>query len=122
MVQRNSDIEQDLKAILQTREQMTEKLDLLKRRVRGAVTLTKLKVEHAIDDVKQTAQGVKRTLNPYHQVDQHPWAVMVGVVLFGYVVGQRGRNGSRSQGNGHLFRDTGQFFYDLVRKAVPWRH
>jgi ElaB/YqjD/DUF883 family membrane-anchored ribosome-binding protein len=121
MVQRNSDIEEDLKAILQTRVEMTEKLDLLKRRVRGAVLDTKFQVQHAIDDVKQTAQGVKRTLNPYYQVDQHPWAVMVGVILFGYVVGQRGRNGSRSHGNGHLFRDTGQFFYDLVKKALPWR-
>jgi hypothetical protein len=121
MVQRNSDIEQDLKAILQTREHMTEKLDLLKCRVRGAVEMTKFQVQHAIDDVKQTAQGVKRNLNPYYQVDQHPLVVMAGVILFGYVVGQRGRNGSRSQGNGHLFRDTGQFFYDLVRKAIPWQ-
>ena len=120
MVQRNSDIEQDIKAILQTREAMTEKLGLLQCRIRGAVVQTKLQVQHAIEDVNHTVQGVKRTLNPYYQVDQHPWAVMAGVILFGYVVGQRGRNGSRSQGNGHLFRDTGQFFYDLVRKAIPW--
>lgn len=122
MVQRNSDIEQDLKAILQSRERMTENLVLLKHRVRGAVVQTQSQIQHAFDDVKQTAQGVKRTLNPYHQIDQHPWIVMAGVILFGYVVGQHGRNGSRSQGNGHLFRDTGQFFYDLVRKAVPWQH
>lgn len=121
MVQRTGDIEQDVREILLTRERMTQKIEMLKSRLRGAVRQTKYQVEHAIGDVKQTAEGLKRTLNPYYQLDRHPWAIMAGVIALGYVAGQWRRNGSRARGNGHLFRETGQFFYDLLKKALPRR-
>lgn len=121
MVQRNRDIEQDLKDILQTRERLTEKIELLRTQIRGAARQTQYQLGHAIDEVKQTAEGLKRTLTPSYQLEHHPWAITGGVVLLGYVLSQWGRNGSRSRGNGHLSRETGRSFYDILKKNLPGR-
>ena len=121
MAQRNRDIEQDLREILKTRERMTEKIELLKTQIRGTARQTQYQLGQAIDEVKQTAEGFKRTLNPYYQMEHHPWAIMAGVILLGYVLAQWGRDGSRTRGNGHLTRQTSRSFYDLLRKALPGR-
>jgi ElaB/YqjD/DUF883 family membrane-anchored ribosome-binding protein len=117
VAQRNRDIEQDIRDILQTRERMTEKIELLKTQLRGAARQTQYQLGQAIDEVKQTAEGFKRTLNPYYQIEHHPWAITAGVILLGYVLAQWGRDGSRTRGNGHLTRQTSRSFYDLLRKA-----
>jgi hypothetical protein len=121
VAQRNRDIEQDLKQILKTRERMTEKIELLKTQIRGTARQTQYQLGQAIDEVKQTAEGFKRTLNPYYQIERHPWAITAGVILVGYILAQWGRDGSRTRGNGHLTRQTSRSFYDLLRKALPGR-
>jgi ElaB/YqjD/DUF883 family membrane-anchored ribosome-binding protein len=121
VAQRNRDIEQDIRDILITRERMTEKIELLKAQLRGAARQTQYQLGQAIDEVKQTAEGFKRTLNPYYQIEHHPWAITAGVILLGYVLAQWGRDGSRTRGNGHLTRQTSRSFYDLVRKVLPGR-
>ena len=118
MVQRNRDIDQDLRDILQTREQLTEKIELLKTRLRGAARQTQYQLGHAIGEVKQTAEGLKRTFNPSYQLEQHPWMITGGVALLGYLLAQWGRNGARSRGNGHLYRETGRPFYDRLKKKL----
>ena len=121
MVQRNRDIEQDLRDIAQTRERLTEKIELLRSQIRGAARQTQYQLGHAIDDVRQTAEGLKRTFNPSYQLEHHPWAITAGVALLGYMLAQWGRNGSRTRGNGHLFRETGRSFYDHPKNKLPGR-
>jgi ElaB/YqjD/DUF883 family membrane-anchored ribosome-binding protein len=121
VAQRNRDIEQDLRDIVHTRERMTEKIELLKAQIRGAARQTQYQLGQAIDEVKQTAEGFKRTLNPYYQIEHHPWAITAGVLLLGYVLAQWGRDGSPTRGNGHLTRQTSRSFYDRLRKALAGR-
>jgi len=121
VVQRNRDIEQDVRDILKTRERMTEKIELLTTQIRGAARQTQYQLGQAIDEAKRTAEGFKRTLNPYYQMEHHPWAITAGVILLGYVLAQWGRDGSRTRGNGHLTRQTSRSFYDFLRKALPGR-
>ena len=121
MVQRNRDIEQDLRDITQTRERLTENIELLRDRVRGAARQTQYQLGHAIDEVRQTAEGLKRTLTPSYQLEHHPWAITGGVVLLGYILAQWSRDGSRPRGNGNLSRQTGRSFYELVKNKLPGR-
>jgi hypothetical protein len=66
------DIDDACHAIEDTRVAMTEKLDKLEGRVR------------------ETVDTVKRTLDVPHQVDQHPWLMIGGAMLAGYLLGSWG--------------------------------
>ena len=121
MVQRNRDIEQDLRDIVRTRERLTEKIELLRSQISGAARQTQYQLGHAIEEVRQTAVGLKRTFSPSYQLEHHPWAITGGVVLLGYMLAQWGRNGSRTRGNGDLFRQTGRSFYDLLKRKLSER-
>jgi hypothetical protein len=47
-------------------------------------------VEDIKDAVKESVAGVKRIVDLPSQVDQHPWAMLSGAVLVGYLVGGLG--------------------------------
>jgi ElaB/YqjD/DUF883 family membrane-anchored ribosome-binding protein len=88
--------------IEETRSSLTEKLETLEQEVketvveaRTAVTETvetvKETVENTVEAVKETVQGtvetVKHTFDLPGHVDRHPWAMVGGSLLAGFVVG-----------------------------------
>ena len=54
MVQGNRDVRQDVNDILATREELTEKVELLHGRIRGALWQTKHEIGRSMDEMKQT--------------------------------------------------------------------
>lgn len=88
--------------IARTRSSLTEKLDTLGCGVRQTVqtatsaiveTVETVRdtVESTVDTVKQnvhgTVQSVKETLDVKHQVMQHPWPMIGGAVVAGFLAG-----------------------------------
>jgi len=86
----------------QTRAALSEKLETLETKVVGAVGTTTDTVTQTVHDVgatvRETAQDVRATmhetlssvrdaLDVTHQVKEHPWLMMGGSVLAGYVGG-----------------------------------
>src|SRR5919204_42605 len=59
--------------------------------VRGTVQSAKATVEETIENVRskvqETVQTVKRTFDLPYQVERHPWAMVGGSVLAGYLAG-----------------------------------
>ncbi len=103
------DIRQDIRAI---RALMTEKLEMLEKRVQetvgGAEETVKDIVENVmgtIDDavgkvketvgkvkgtVEDTVEGAKRTYDLTTQMARHPWMMLGGTMLLGYLLGRIG--------------------------------
>ncbi|MCI0455758.1 MAG: hypothetical protein L0Z62_02095 [Gemmataceae bacterium] len=77
--------------IEETRSALTEKLETLEDQVRETVQTAKETVEGTIENVKSSVQGtvqtVKRTFDLRYQVDRHPWAMVGGSLLTGFVLG-----------------------------------
>jgi ElaB/YqjD/DUF883 family membrane-anchored ribosome-binding protein len=77
--------------IEETRSSLTEKLETLEGQIRGTVVEAKETVEDTIENVKSTVQDtvqtVKRTFDIEYQVEHHPWAMLGGSVVAGYLVG-----------------------------------
>jgi len=75
----------------ETRSSLTEKLETLEGQVRGTVQDAKATVEDTIENVKATVQdtvaSVKKTFDLRYQTEQHPWAMVGGSVVAGYVLG-----------------------------------
>jgi len=75
----------------ETRSSLTEKLETLEDQVRGTVEGAKATVEDTIESVKSTVQdtvdSVKRTFDLNYQVEQHPWPMVGGSLLAGFVLG-----------------------------------
>lgn len=71
----------------QTRSSLTEKLETLEGQVRGTAEAAKAKVEHTIQSVKDTVQSVKQTFDLKYQTTQHPWTMVGGATLAGFVAG-----------------------------------
>ena len=78
MDQRRSDIGQDVKDIVQTRNAISQKLEMLEHRFHETVEETKTSVEDMVDRVKDAADDIvvrtKQTFDPTYHVDQRPWA------------------------------------------------
>ncbi|WP_447979567.1 DUF883 family protein [Candidatus Nitrospira bockiana] len=91
MDQRRGDIAQDVRAVMETRNAIGEKLELLERRVQDTVEGAKLSVEEVIDRVKDAADDLldktKQRFDPSYQVQQHPWMMVGGAIVAGYVLG-----------------------------------
>jgi len=100
--------------MLETRTSLTEKLETLEEQVTAKVKDTtesvvetvetvKDAVESTVHTVKDTVQDtvetVKETFNLSHQVEEHPWMMMGGAVVLGYV-GGRLLNSGMGQGYG----------------------
>lgn len=92
-------IRQDIE---QTRESLTDKLEVLEHEVKetiadakdtvtGTIESAKQTVEDITSNVKETVQEtvdtVKRTLDLPRQVDQHPWGMMGGSMMAGFLAG-----------------------------------
>ncbi|WP_447984470.1 DUF883 family protein [Nitrospira sp. Nam74] len=91
MDQRRSDVVQDVKHILETRNAISQKIEMLERRIQETVEGTRSAVEEMVDRVKDVADDfvdrTKQTFDPTYQVHQHPWAMVGGAILVGYVLG-----------------------------------
>lgn len=91
----------------QTRSSLTEKLETLEGQVRGTVQGAKATVEDTISTVRatvhDTVESVKRTFDLKYQVEQHPWPMVGGSVVAGFVVGSLipSREGIVSNGTTH---------------------
>jgi ElaB/YqjD/DUF883 family membrane-anchored ribosome-binding protein len=88
--------------IEETRSSLTEKLETLEQEVKETVSEAKTAVtetvetvketvENTVEAVKDTVQGtvetVKHTFDLRCQVDRHPWGMMAGSMLTGFLVG-----------------------------------
>jgi ElaB/YqjD/DUF883 family membrane-anchored ribosome-binding protein len=114
----NPDTEDEIREdIGATRASMTEKLEMLEKRVQetvggveetvkdivenvmGTVDDTVDKVKGSVDDtidkikgsVDDTIEGAKRTYDLTAQMAQHPWMMLGGAMLIGYLLGRGGR-------------------------------
>jgi ElaB/YqjD/DUF883 family membrane-anchored ribosome-binding protein len=98
MAYRADDMQQDIddtcQGIEDTRSAITEKLDILEARVRETVEGAQSSVEEIVETVKgtvgDTVETVKRTFDVPYQVDQHPWLMVGGATLAGYLLGSWG--------------------------------
>jgi hypothetical protein len=91
MDQRANIIEQDIKDIVETRLEISRKIQLLDDKARYELENMKAKLSDLTADVtgagKEFIDQSTRTLNPLHQMNVRPWAALAGVVLFGFAVG-----------------------------------
>ena len=91
MDQRRSDVGQDVRNILETRHAISQKIEMLEHRIQETVEGTKTTVEEMVDRVKDAADDfvdrTKQTFDPTYQVHQHPWAMVGGAILVGYILG-----------------------------------
>jgi ElaB/YqjD/DUF883 family membrane-anchored ribosome-binding protein len=73
------------------RQAISTKLALLERRVQDTVESTKATMEEMTSHVRQTAEGIVdhtiQKFDPIPQVREHPWAMIGGALLVGYVLG-----------------------------------
>jgi len=64
---------------------------MLEHRLEETVESTKTTVEDMVGRVKDTAEDIvdrtKQTFDPTYQVQQHPWAMVGGAIVVGYVLG-----------------------------------
>jgi ElaB/YqjD/DUF883 family membrane-anchored ribosome-binding protein len=78
--------------IEETRSALTEKLSALEGEIRGTVVEAKETVEDTICTVKETVQDtvqtVKQTFDLEYQTQRHPWVMLGGSVVAGFVVGR----------------------------------
>jgi ElaB/YqjD/DUF883 family membrane-anchored ribosome-binding protein len=102
MAHKTDDIQQDIedtqRDINDTRSAMTEKLELLGERVRETVEDAQASVEGIVEKVKGTVEDtvatVQRIFDLHYQVEQHPWLLVGGATLVGYLLGCRGNGGT----------------------------
>ena len=85
-----STIAEDLSEISQTRASMTHKLAMLEERVQDTVEEAKATVMDVMDQVKETAEDLavrtKRTFDPVYQTGQHPWVMLGGAIVAGFLL------------------------------------
>lgn len=106
------------KQMEETRASLTEKLETLEHQmvdtvqeatsaVSGTVASVKDAVAAVKESVHETVASVKQTFDLRRQVDQHPWAMVGGSVVVGYLAGNllsrpeehRNGTGARCQGS-----------------------
>jgi len=71
----------------QTREALTEKLETLEQKVADSVTAVTDTVANVKDKVHEGVATVKEAVDVRVQVDRHPWLILGGSVVCGYVLG-----------------------------------
>jgi ElaB/YqjD/DUF883 family membrane-anchored ribosome-binding protein len=98
MDQRSDPIRQDMSDIAETRAAMTDKLEQLEERVQDTVQDAKATVLDVVDHVRDAAEAfvdraeefveqTKQTFDPTYQVSRHPWMMLGGAIIAGYVLG-----------------------------------
>ena len=100
-------IAQDIKAIVQTRMAMAEKLGAIEQHVgttlrHARTTMTQL-ADKTAASVRDTMEVTQEALDPCVQAARHPWAFVGGALVLGYA-------------GGALFRRGGR----ITTKAVPY--
>jgi ElaB/YqjD/DUF883 family membrane-anchored ribosome-binding protein len=104
--------------IEETRSALTEKLETLEGQVRETVQSAKETVEDTLSNVKSSVQetvaSVKQTFDLRYQVDRHPWAMLGGSFLTGFVLGNY-LEGRREQERLRSARAVAYPGSDLVR-------
>jgi ElaB/YqjD/DUF883 family membrane-anchored ribosome-binding protein len=87
----NQDPEAIRSQIEETRSSLTEKLETLENEVKETVVEAKAAVTETVEAVKETVENtveaVKDTFDLRRQVCQHPWAMLGGSMLCGFLVG-----------------------------------
>jgi len=72
---------------------MAEKLEGVEKQIRDTVAGAESAVDDVVSSVKgtisETVHSVKRTFDLPHQTREHPWLVVGGSVLVGYLLGGR---------------------------------
>ena len=99
MVQGNCDVRQDVTDILATREELTEKIELLHGRIRGAIWQTRHEIGSSINEAKATVDGVRRMLNPSFRQQRHPLAMIAVIITLRYFLRQWRKRGSETRRN-----------------------
>lgn len=91
MDQRTSNVEQDIKDILETRLEIGRKIELIDENVRYEMENMKAKFSDLAGAMTETGKELisqsTRVLNPSQQMNALPWTALVGVVLCGVVIG-----------------------------------
>ena len=98
MDQRSHSISQDMRDISETRAAMAEKLEQLEERVQETVHDAKATVLDVVDHVRDAAEAfvdraedfveqTKQTFDPTYQVTRHPWMMLGGAIVAGYILG-----------------------------------
>lgn len=91
MDQRASVVEQDIKDIVETRLEISRKMQLIDEKARYEVENMKTKLSGLAGALTETGKEVidqsVQTMNPIRQMNVRPWASLAGVVLFGFVIG-----------------------------------
>lgn len=92
MDQGRSDVSQDVRNIYETRNAISHKLKLLEQRVQETAQGTKTTVDRIVGHVRQTAEefvdGTTQKFDPIPQVREHPWAMIGGAIVVGFVLGK----------------------------------
>jgi ElaB/YqjD/DUF883 family membrane-anchored ribosome-binding protein len=71
----------------QTRESLAEKLETLEQRVVGSVSAVADTVANVKAKVDEGVESVKEAVDIQAHVDRHPWLMLGGSVVCGYVLG-----------------------------------
>jgi ElaB/YqjD/DUF883 family membrane-anchored ribosome-binding protein len=88
-----------------TQSAMTDKLEVLEQQIRETVQDAHSAVEDVVTNVKETisdtGSAIKRTFDVSYQTERHPWVVLSGSILVGYLLGnRRERSSSRYSSRG----------------------
>ncbi|WHZ25963.1 MAG: hypothetical protein OJF51_000758 [Nitrospira sp.] len=91
MDQRTNIVEQDIKDILETRLEISRKIQLLDEKARYEMENMKTTLSGLAANVAETGKEFidrsARTLNPVPHMNGRPWAALAGIVLFGVAIG-----------------------------------
>jgi ElaB/YqjD/DUF883 family membrane-anchored ribosome-binding protein len=105
MAERAGNIPEELKAIDRTRASMTHTLEMLEERVQETIEDARESVAEVVDRAQTAAEDVvdrvedfvdraRLAVDPRHQMQQHPWAMLAGAVAVGYLLSQMESRGS----------------------------
>ena len=72
------------------KETVDTTVETMRQTVEGAQSSVEDIVENVTRTVEETVATVKRTFDLHYQVDQHPWLLVGGSLLVGYLLGSRG--------------------------------
>jgi len=72
----------------QTREALTEKLETLENKVAQSVSAVSETVANVQEKLTEGVESVKEAVDVKVQVDRHPWLMLGGSVLCGFVLGE----------------------------------
>ncbi len=97
MDQRANIVEQDIKDILETRLEISRKIQLIDEKARYELENMKTTLSGLAETGKEFLDQSTRVLNPVRQMNARPWVVLGGVMLVGSVIALLERGFRRSK-------------------------